>query len=116
LSNPETSDRSVFREETDDSVYADKRNFYKVEKWTRDGTKVDRLLYAGNNLEKARELFVEAVKHRPRIRLTIRQRTRVLDSILYSSTGLGRHSSSRCQQLGNKIGVTTESKRGGHRS
>jgi hypothetical protein len=41
-------------------------------------TQVDRLLYAGNNLDKAREIFEEAVKHRPRIRLTIRQRTRVL--------------------------------------
>jgi hypothetical protein len=40
--------------------------------------KVDGLLYAGNNLEKARKLFAEAIKHRPRIRLTIRQRTRVL--------------------------------------
>jgi hypothetical protein len=51
------------------------RNFYKVEKWTKDNMKVDRLLYAGNNLEKARELFAEAIRHRPRIRLTIRQRT-----------------------------------------
>jgi len=66
------------REETDNPLYADDRNFYKVEKWTKDGTKVDRLLYAGNNLTKARELFARAVKHRPRIRLTIRQRTRVL--------------------------------------
>ena len=41
-------------EETDNPAYADDRNFYKVEKWTKDGTKVDRLLYAGNNLEKAR--------------------------------------------------------------
>jgi hypothetical protein len=32
----------------------------------------------GNNLDKARELFAGAVKYRPRIRLTIRQRTRVL--------------------------------------
>jgi hypothetical protein len=24
-------------EETDDPVYADRRNFYKVEKWSRDG-------------------------------------------------------------------------------
>jgi hypothetical protein len=79
LSNPETSDRNLFREETDDPVYADKRNFYKVEKWTGDGTKVDRLLYAGNNLEKARELFAKAVKHCPKIRLTMRQRIRVLD-------------------------------------
>jgi hypothetical protein len=57
---------------------ADDRNFYKVEKWTKDGSKIERLLYAGNNLNRARELFDEAVKHRPRIRLTIRQRTRVL--------------------------------------
>jgi hypothetical protein len=65
-------------EETKDPLYADDRNFHKVEKWTKDGMKVDRLLYAGNNLQKARELFAEAVEHRPRIRLTIRQRTRVL--------------------------------------
>ena len=37
--------------------------------------KVDSLLYAGNNLEKG----PQAVKHRPRIRLAIRQRTRVLE-------------------------------------
>jgi hypothetical protein len=40
--------------------------------------KIDRLLYAGNNLKKAQEVFVKAIKHSPRIRLTIRQRTRVL--------------------------------------
>lgn len=39
---------------------------------------MDGLLYAGNNLEKAQELFAKAVKHRPRIRLTIRQRPRSL--------------------------------------
>jgi hypothetical protein len=66
-------------EETDNPPRADDRNFYKVEKWTKDGAKIERLLYAGNNLEKARQLFAEAVKHRPRIRLTIRQRTRVLE-------------------------------------
>jgi hypothetical protein len=65
-------------EETDDPKYADDRMFYKLEKWTRDGTKVDRMLYAGNNLDKARDIFAAAVKHRPKIRLTIRQRTRVL--------------------------------------
>ena len=65
-------------EETDNPLLADDRNFYKVEKWTKDGTKIDRLLYAGNNLEKARKLFAEAIKHRPRIRLTIRRRTRVV--------------------------------------
>jgi hypothetical protein len=71
------SDPAV-HEETDDPKYADDRMFYKVEKWTRDGTTVDRMLYAGNNLERACELFLDAIKHRPRIRLTIRQRTRVL--------------------------------------
>jgi hypothetical protein len=59
---------------------ADDRNYYKVEKWAKDGSKVDRMLYAGNNLDKARKLFADAVKHRPRIRLTIRRRTSVLQS------------------------------------
>jgi hypothetical protein len=65
-------------EETDNPLYADDRNFYKVEKWTRDGAKVDSLLYAGSNLGKAQEIFAGAIRRRPRIRLTIRQRTRVL--------------------------------------
>ena len=64
-------------QETDNPLRADKRNFYKLEKWTKDGAKIDRMLYAGNNLDKARKLFAEAIKHRPRIRLTIRRRTRV---------------------------------------
>jgi hypothetical protein len=68
-----------FHKETDSPTYADDRNFYKVEKWTKDGTKVDRLLYAGISLAKAQELFAWAIKHRPRIRLTLRQRTRVID-------------------------------------
>jgi len=33
-------------EETNDRFIADHRNFYKVEKWTKDGTKIDRMLYA----------------------------------------------------------------------
>jgi hypothetical protein len=66
-------------EETNDPLVADVRNFYKVEKWMRDGTKVDSLLYAGNNLDKARRIFERTTKHRPRVRLTIRQRTRGLD-------------------------------------
>ena len=68
-----------FHEETDSPTYADDRNFYKVEKWTKDGMKVDSLLYAGNSLSKAREVFERAIKHRPRIRLTLRLRMRVLD-------------------------------------
>jgi hypothetical protein len=65
-------------EETFDPLHADDRNFYKVEKWTKDGTKVDSLFYAGNNFSRARHIFSNALRHRPRIRLTIRQRTRVL--------------------------------------
>jgi hypothetical protein len=35
-------------EETRDPLHADDRNFYKVEQWSRDGMRVERLLYAGN--------------------------------------------------------------------
>ena len=66
-------------EETDEPLIANDRNYYKVEKWTKDGSKVERTLYAGSNLDKAREVFAAAIYHRPRIRLTIRQRSRVLE-------------------------------------
>jgi hypothetical protein len=66
-------------EETDEPLIADNRNFYKVEKWTKDGSKIERMLYAGSNLDKAREVFAAAIYHRPRIRLTIRQRLLVLE-------------------------------------
>jgi hypothetical protein len=65
-------------EETNEPLIADNRNFYKVEMWTKDG-RFERMLYAGSSLDKEREIFAAAVKHRPRIRLTIRQRTRVLE-------------------------------------
>jgi hypothetical protein len=52
-------------EETDEPLLADDRNFYKVEKWTKAG-RVERMLYAGSNLDKAREIFAAAIKHRPR--------------------------------------------------
>jgi hypothetical protein len=66
-------------EETDDPLYADRRNFYKVEKWSRDGKRIEELLFAGNSLDKARRIFERMIKHRSRIRLTIRQRMSVLD-------------------------------------
>ena len=69
----------ISREVAIDPLVANARNFYKVEKWTRDGTKVDGLLYAGNNLGRARWVFERAIKHRPRMHVTIRQQTRVLD-------------------------------------
>jgi hypothetical protein len=56
------SDRSD--EETDDPHYADRRNFYKVEKWSRDGLRVELMLYAGSSLDKARRIFERATKHR----------------------------------------------------
>jgi hypothetical protein len=104
-------------EETSEPLIADARNYYKVEKSTKDGTKVDpcfpifwlcpmrlgsgfglsrakargssrlairrpysrsHMLYAGSSLDKAREVFAAAIYHRPRIRLTIRQQTRML--------------------------------------
>jgi hypothetical protein len=58
-------------------LIADQRNYHKVEKSTKEG-RVERMLYAGSNLDRARLLFKSEIKRRPRIRLTIRQRTRVL--------------------------------------
>jgi len=37
------------------------------------------MVFAGSSLDKAKRIFDRMVKHRPRIRLTIRQRTRVLE-------------------------------------
>jgi hypothetical protein len=64
-------------EETDDPVYADRRNF-KVEKWSRDGQRIEEMLFAGNSLDKAQRVFERFIQKRPRSRLTIRQRIRVL--------------------------------------
>ena len=71
------SDRSD--EKTEDPLYADDRNFYKVELWTKDEPHVLRMLYGGNNLDKARTIFDNYVRIRPRALITIRRRTRVLD-------------------------------------
>jgi len=66
-------------EETDDPLYADDRNFYKVELWTKDRQHVLRLLYAGNNFDRAKGELAAYAKKRPRARLTVRQRNRVLE-------------------------------------
>jgi hypothetical protein len=52
-------------EETRDPLYVDERNFFKSEIWTRDGMAVDCLLYAGNSLAKAEDIFARAIKRRP---------------------------------------------------
>jgi len=57
-------------EETADPLYADDRNFYKVELWTKDRLHVLRLLYAGNNLDRAKDELPEYARKRPRARLT----------------------------------------------
>jgi hypothetical protein len=62
-------------EETDDPLHADRRNFYKVEVWSRDWLRVELMLYAGNSLGRARAMFESTIRRR----LTIRQRTRVLE-------------------------------------
>jgi len=54
-------------EETNDPQIADHRNFYKVEKWTKDGSKVDRLLFAGSDLDKAREVFAAGAQWRSKM-------------------------------------------------
>jgi hypothetical protein len=71
-------DDATLHVETNIPTYADDHNFYKVEKWTRDGRNVERMLYAGNSLTKAQQIFAQSIMHRPLIRLTIKQRTRVL--------------------------------------
>jgi hypothetical protein len=47
-------------EETDNPLLADDRNFYKVEKWSKDDQRVER-----------QAIFNAEIKRRPRIRLTI---------------------------------------------
>jgi hypothetical protein len=53
-------------EETDEPLVADHRNFYKVEKWPKDGHRVERMLFAGNSLNRAREIFKAEARRRPR--------------------------------------------------
>jgi hypothetical protein len=67
----------VSNEETDDLV-GDRRNYFNVELWTRDGLHIERLLFAGNSLDRARAVFAAFARKRPRAQLTIRQRTRVV--------------------------------------
>jgi hypothetical protein len=40
-------------EETEEPLIADHRNFYKVEKWSRDGQRVVEMVFAGSSLEKS---------------------------------------------------------------
>jgi hypothetical protein len=64
-------------EESDNPLLAHERDFSKVEKWTKEGAKVDRLLYAANNLER------RTICRRPRIRLTIGRIKREIISVIH---------------------------------
>ena len=52
-----------------------RRNLYKVEKWSRDGQRIEEMEFDGNSLAKAQRIFENFIKKRPRVRLTIRQRS-----------------------------------------
>jgi hypothetical protein len=65
--------------ETDDPNEAERRNFYKVEKWDAAEVHIEALLHASNDLSRAREVFATEKKRRPRGRYTLRQGIRVLD-------------------------------------
>ena|SRR5215471_6954975 len=58
---------------------ADRRNYYKVEKWDSAELQIEALLHASNDLTRAREIFAAEKKHRSRGRYTLRQGIRVLD-------------------------------------
>lgn len=45
-------------EETDNPLLADHQNFYKVELWTKDEQRIERMLFADSDLDKARAIFV----------------------------------------------------------
>jgi hypothetical protein len=61
-------------EETDDPLHADRRNFYKVEVWSRDWLRVELMLYAGNSLGRARAMFESTIRRRLTIRLCCKSR------------------------------------------
>jgi len=65
--------------ETSDPDEADRRNFYKVEKWDAAESHIEALLHASNDLTRARVIFAAEKKRRPRGRYTLRQGIRVLD-------------------------------------
>ncbi len=65
-------------EETSDPLYADERNFFKVQEWTADDLHVARMLYAGNRLDRAHEMLDAAIRVNPAGRSVIRQRIGVI--------------------------------------
>jgi hypothetical protein len=64
--------------ETDDPDEADRRNYYKIERWDSTGLHVFQLLHASNDLSRAQAVFASETNRRPRGRYTLRQGIRVL--------------------------------------
>ena len=65
--------------ETSDPNDADRRNFYKVEKWDAAELHVEALIHASNDLECARAIFASEKNRRPRGCYKLRQGIRVLE-------------------------------------
>jgi hypothetical protein len=64
--------------ETDDPDEADRRSYYKVERWDSAESQVLQLLHASNDLGRAWAVFTSETKRRPRGRHLLRQNIRVL--------------------------------------
>jgi hypothetical protein len=57
---PDSTLNNTFHEQTHGPLYADCRDFYKVEKWSRDGMRVELMLYAGDDIDKDPRLWTPA--------------------------------------------------------
>jgi hypothetical protein len=66
-------------QETTDFDIAWSRNYFMVEVWSKDGMHRDRMLYGGNQPDKAWLIFEEFIKKRPRAYVTLRQRAYVME-------------------------------------
>jgi hypothetical protein len=53
-----TSLKDCTSDTTDDPIFADRRNFHKVELWTRDD-RIEWMLFAETRLDKARAVFAD---------------------------------------------------------
>jgi hypothetical protein len=72
-------DMSFAAETTTDADYANQRNFFKVELWTKDDQRSPGCCTPATAFDEARAVFNAAVKHRPSGRYTIRQWYRVVE-------------------------------------
>jgi hypothetical protein len=66
-------------QETEDANEADRRRYYKVERWDAAEQHVEALLYASNHLSKAKAMFAAWKEARPRGRYLLRRNIRVLE-------------------------------------